>query len=65
MAQGIVKWFNGRTGCGVILCEDGSEVVVCCGGVPECYEILEEEQAVEFEVTEGPEGPQATNVRPI
>ena len=65
MTQGVVKWFNGRTGCGLIVCEDGREIIVCCGGVPECYETLVEEQAVEFDITEGPEGPQATNVTPI
>lgn len=65
MAQGVVRWFDGRTGCGLIVCEDGTDIVVCCGGVPDCFEILAEEQAVEFEIEEGPEGPQVVNVRPI
>jgi CspA family cold shock protein len=52
MAQGTVKWFNAEKGFGFIAQEDGGKS-------------LDENQKVEFDVTQGPKGPQAENVRPL
>ena len=61
---GIVKWFNAEKGYGFITdSENGQEVFVHFSGiVANGFKTLEEGQAVEFEVTEGAKGPQATNV---
>lgn len=66
MATGTVKWFNPDKGYGFISREDGDDVFVHFSAIQgEGYRNLEENQAVEFEVTQGQKGPQATNVRPI
>ena len=60
---GKVKWFSAEKGYGFIEREDGSDVFVHYSGlVMDGFKSLEEGQAVEFEVTEGAKGPQATNV---
>ena len=54
---GTVKWFNNQKGYGFI-----SDSVHYSGLVMDGFKSLEEGQAVEFDVTEGAKGPQATNV---
>ncbi len=66
MASGKVKWFNNAKGYGFIEQEDGKDVFVHYSAIEGSgYRSLEEGQAVEFEITQGPKGPQAANVRPI
>ena len=66
MASGTVKWFNPDKGYGFITREDGPDVFVHFSAIQgEGYRNLDENQQVEFEVTEGPKGPQAANVRPV
>jgi CspA family cold shock protein len=65
LVTGTVKWFNSRKGFGFINSEDGTDVFVhfsaLAGGDDE-YKTLNENDKVEFEVTEGQKGPQASNV---
>ncbi len=66
MTTGTVKWFNPQKGYGFISQEDGPDVFVHHSAIQgEGYKNLEENQKVEFDVTEGPKGPQAANVRPV
>ena len=67
MAQGTVKWFNGEKGFGFISQDEGGpDVFVHFSAIQTSgYRSLEENQRVEFEVTQGPKGPQAENVRPL
>ena len=67
MAQGTVKWFSAEKGFGFISQEDGSpDVFVHWSAIQsQGYKTLEENQKVEFDVTAGPKGPQAENVRPL
>jgi len=66
VASGKVKWFNNAKGYGFIEQEDGKDVFVHYSAIEGSgYRSLEEGQAVEFEITQGPKGPQAANVRPI
>ena len=67
MAQGAVKWFNAEKGYGFIAQEGGGpDVFVHYSAIEvQGYKSLEEAQRVEFEITQGPKGPQAENVRPI
>ena len=60
---GKVKWFNAEKGYGFIEREEGGDVFVHFSAI-QCdgFKTLEEGQAVEFDVTEGAKGPQATNV---
>jgi CspA family cold shock protein len=64
MATGTVKWFNAEKGFGFITPEDsGADVFVHyseinTGG----YRSLDENQRVSYTVTQGPKGPQATQV---
>lgn len=67
MALGTVKWFNAEKGFGFIAPEDGSPDVfahysaIASSG----YKSLDENQKVEFDITQGPKGPQAENIRPL
>ena len=59
MAQGTVKWFNAEKGFGFIAQEDGGDdVFVHYSAIQtQGYKSLDENQKVEFDVTQGPEGP--------
>jgi cold shock protein len=67
MATGTVKWFNAEKGFGFIAPEDGgTDVFVHYSAITSSgYRTLEENQKVEFETTQGPKGPQASNVAPL
>lgn len=66
MTTGTVKWFSAEKGYGFISRENGPDVFVHHSAIQgEGYKSLEENQKVEFDVTEGPKGTQAANVRPV
>ena len=67
MAQGTVMWFNGETGFGFITPDGGdADVFVHFSAIQSSgYRSLDENQRVEFDVTQGQKGPQAANVRPL
>jgi CspA family cold shock protein len=61
--KGTVKWFNNAKGYGFIGREDGADVFVHYSAITfEGYKSLQEGDQVEFEITQGPKGPQAANV---
>jgi CspA family cold shock protein len=65
MAQGTVKWFNAEKGYGFIAPDGGAPDVFVHFSeiVGNGYRSLEDGQRVEFEVTQGQKGPQASQVR--
>jgi len=64
MAEGTVKWFNDSKGFGFISQEGGKDVFVHHPAIEgEGFRSLAEGDRVQFEVTQGPKGPQASNVR--
>ena len=66
MTVGTVKWFNADKGYGFITPESGADVFVHFSAIQsDGYRSLEEGQAVEFDITQGPKGAQAANVRPL
>ena len=63
MAQGKVKWFSNQKGYGFITTDEGKDIFVHFSALAmEGYKSLKEGDTVEFEVTNGPKGDQASNV---
>ena len=63
MPTGKVKWFSNKKGYGFILSEEGNDVFVHYSEIKEDgYRSLTEGQDVEFEISDGPKGSQASNV---
>lgn len=67
MAFGTVKWFNAEKGYGFITPEDGGADVFAhySAIAAQGFRSLNENQRVEFEVTQGQRGPQAANIRAV
>jgi CspA family cold shock protein len=67
MTKGTVKWFNASKGYGFIRPNDGSDDVFAHYSAIEMdgYKSLKEGQEVEFEVLQGPKGPQAAHIRSL
>ncbi len=66
MAQGQVKWFNDAKGYGFITQEGGEDVFVHYSAIEaQGFKSLAEGDKVEFEVTRGPKGLQAANVKKV
>ncbi len=67
MARGKVKWFNDQKGYGFIEQEGGGgDVFVHYSSIAgDGFKTLAEGDEVEFDVTQGPKGPKAENVRPV
>ena len=64
MAKGKVKWFSNQKGYGFITPENGNDVFVHFSAIQgDGYKTLKEGDPVEFEITTGPKGEQATNVK--
>ena len=63
MAKGRVKWFNEKKGFGFISEDDGNDIFVHFSAIKrDGFKSLDEGDEVEFEVSQGPKGLQATNV---
>ncbi|HQU61816.1 MAG: cold-shock protein [Nitrosomonas sp.] len=66
MATGIVKWFNDSKGFGFITPDDGGEDLFAHFSAIQSsgFKTLKEAQRVIFDITSGPKGKQAANIRP-
>ena len=66
MPQGTVKWFSDSKGFGFIAPEEGDDVFVHFTAIQaEGFRTLSEGDKVQFEIVEGPKGPQANNVSKV
>ena len=67
MATGTVKWFNAEKGFGFIAPDGGGpDVFAHYSAISSSgFRTLDENQKVQFEITQGPKGPQAENVVPL
>jgi CspA family cold shock protein len=66
MVQGTVKWFNDAKGYGFISQPDGEDVFIHFSAIQgQGFKSLTEGDRVEFEITRGPKGLQAANVRKV
>jgi CspA family cold shock protein len=66
MVKGMVKWFNDQKGYGFITGEDGKDIFAHFSAIQgEGFKSLKEGQAVEFEITTGPKGNQASNIAKV
>ncbi len=66
MAKGTVKWFNDAKGFGFISQENGQDVFVHHTAIVATgFRSLTEGEPVEFEITQGPKGLQASQVRKL
>ena len=67
MATGVVKWFNNEKGYGFITPDEGGADLFAHFSAIQSdgYRSLDENQVVEFDIVQGPKGPQADNVRII
>ena len=64
--SGVVKWFNSEKGYGFLSRDGGDDVFVHYSAIQGTgYRSLEEGDKVEFEVTQGPKGQQASNVQRV
>ena len=63
MLNGKVKWFSNQKGYGFIQTDDGKDIFVHFSAIEsEGFKTLGQGQEVEFEISDGPKGPQAANV---
>ncbi|MCR4428847.1 MAG: cold shock domain-containing protein [Caldiserica bacterium] len=66
MTEGKVKWFNAQRGFGFIELDNGKDVFVHHSAIKmDGYRTLEPGERVQFEIVEGPKGPQAANVMKV
>ena len=66
MYTGKIKWFNEKKGFGFITGDDGKDIFVHYSAIEgDGFKILVKDERVEYELKDGPKGPQAAKVRKI